>query len=108
MWLPDCKPIPKLNATAIRLRVVKPLGFPSGTAEDGDMTTMVIRPGDAVIVSSATGDLRRRAVTGPVPGQDFTVVWLCSEEEWFAASEAGREPHAVPWPVEDVQLLSDP
>jgi hypothetical protein len=67
------------------------------------MSTAVIRPGTAVIVRSATGELHRRAVTGPVPGQDFTVVWLCDETEWDQAVAESRDPTAAPWPVEDVR-----
>lgn len=67
------------------------------------MIKLAIRSGDPVIVRSATGDLHRRALTGPVPGQDFTVIWLCTDDEWDDAQKNGREPSGTPWPVEDVR-----
>jgi len=67
------------------------------------MNLATIRPGNRVLARSAFDELLpRRAVTGPVRGIDFQVVWVCSEDEWEAAQEEGREPRAVPWPVEDV------
>jgi len=49
--------------------------------------------------------LRRRALGGVVPGYDFPVVWITSEEEWEAAQAEGRDPEGVPWPAEDVRPL---
>lgn len=67
------------------------------------METFIVRPGDRVIVRSATGDLVRRAVTGPVPGQDFTVVRVAQEKEFERAEAEGRQARSTPWPVEDVR-----
>jgi hypothetical protein len=58
-------------------------------------------------VTVETADHRRlpfRAVTAVVDGHDFPVVWVCSEKEWAAANSEGREPQALPWPVEAVEL----
>jgi hypothetical protein len=62
--------------------------------------------GQRVDVRDAFGQTLRRIATGPVdPGHDFAVVWACREEEWDAAHAEGREPHATPWPIEDVSVL---
>ena len=69
----------------------------------------VIEPGSRVLARSAFDELlERRAVTGVQPGHDFPVVWVCSEEEWQAAHDEGREPEGLPWPAEDVQLVEAP
>lgn len=67
-----------------------------------------ITPGTHVLARDAFGQLlKRRAVSGPVQGHDFEVVWVCREEEWEAAQAEGREPDAVPWPAEDVRVALD-
>ena len=64
----------------------------------------MVAPGQKVLARSAFGEqLPRRAASGPTEGVDFLVVWVCSEEEWMAAEQEGREPDALPWPAEDVQ-----
>jgi hypothetical protein len=69
----------------------------SGTDHD-------LERGDLVIAIDAAGKaLPRRALGGPVKGDNFLVVWVCREEEWHAAQREGREPDGVPWPVEDVR-----
>lgn len=66
---------------------------------------ILITAGIRVDAVDASGRrLRRRAVSGVVPGHDFQVVWICREEEWQLAQSEGREPDAVPWPAEDVQV----
>lgn len=61
--------------------------------------------GDLLLVRDAGGrEFRKRALGPAVPGHDFVVVWLCSEEEWASAKAEGRKPDARPWPVEDVQV----
>ena len=67
------------------------------------MSTLTIHQGDRVIVRSATGDLARRAVSGPTRGEDFLIVRLATEEEWERAEAEGREPRSTPWPAEDVR-----
>lgn len=63
-----------------------------------------IERGDLVVAVDAEGEeLPRRALSGPVNGANFEVVWVCREEEWHAALREGREPDGVPWPVEDVR-----
>jgi hypothetical protein len=67
-----------------------------------------ISAGAKVQVTDAFGvksDLR--ATTGVVMGMDFEVVWVCDEKEWMAATAAGREVVAVPWPAEDVSLAEE-
>jgi hypothetical protein len=67
-----------------------------------------IDPGSRVLATSASGEqLERRAITGPVDGDDFRVVWVCREEEWVAALNEGRDPEGIPWPVEDVQVAAE-
>jgi len=62
--------------------------------------------GQHIEVRDAFGETLRRIATGPVdPGYDFAVVWACREEEWEAAQSEGREPDAVPWPIEDVSVV---
>jgi hypothetical protein len=64
-----------------------------------------IQRGSAVLVRDAFGrELERVAVDSPGRGEDFPVVWVCRPEEWQAAQAEGREPDAVPWPVEDVEV----
>jgi hypothetical protein len=71
-------------------------------------TTQHIAAGERIEALDVAGkQLRRRAVSGVVPGHDFPVVWVTSEEEWQAALDEGRDPDAVPWPAEDVRPLTD-
>jgi hypothetical protein len=63
-----------------------------------------IEPGSHVLARSASGELlERRAITGPVAGEDFRVVWVCRDEEWEEARADGREPDGIPWPAGDVK-----
>jgi len=65
-----------------------------------------IQPGTHVLARAANDkQLERRAITEPIPGDDFQVVWVCSHEEWDAAQAEGRDPQGIPWPVEDVTLV---
>jgi hypothetical protein len=66
-----------------------------------------IERGSEVVVRDVVGDLLpRRAISEVEMGHDFPVVWVCKDEEWAAAEAEGREPEGVPWPAEDVSLLS--
>lgn len=67
------------------------------------MSILTIHQGDQVVVKSATGELARRAVTGPIRGEDFMVIRLATEDEYLSALAEGREPRSVPWPAEDVR-----
>jgi hypothetical protein len=68
----------------------------------------LVNPGDLVSVKTVFGDeLERVAVTGVVMGGDFPVVWVCPPEEWKAAQAHGRQPHALPWPADDVRVEAD-
>jgi hypothetical protein len=63
--------------------------------------------GDRIAVTTGKGRvLIRRAMTPVVMGEDFRVVWACSDAEWEAAEAEGRLPDGVPWPADDVQPLS--
>lgn len=65
---------------------------------------MDVQPGDHLEVRTALNEwIRRRAVTSVETGYDFLVVWVCSEEEWAAAQNDGREPDADPWPADEVR-----
>lgn len=66
---------------------------------------MEIKQGDRVLAASADGVERQlRALGGVVAGGDFAVVWVCTEQEWTAAEDEGRDPQGIPWPAEDVKL----
>jgi hypothetical protein len=66
-----------------------------------------IKRGDWVVAIDARGvELRRRALGGPMRGQNFMVVPVCRPEEWDAAEREGREPDPIPWPAEDVKVRS--
>lgn len=66
---------------------------------------MQIAAGELVEVVDALGQRKtRRAVTGVIEGHDFTVVWVCTPQEWEAAHRAQREPDGFPFPAEDVSL----
>lgn len=65
---------------------------------------MEIKRGDRVLAASADGVERQlRALGGVVAGGDFAVVWVCTEQEWTAAKDEGRDPQGIPWPAEDVK-----
>jgi hypothetical protein len=65
-----------------------------------------IQPGSHVLARSANGEqLERRAITEPMNGDDFRVVWVCPEEEWLAAETEGRPPEGIPWPADDVRAV---
>jgi hypothetical protein len=67
-----------------------------------------VHPGVVVVARDAEGDdLRRRALTGVVDGHDFPVVWVCREEEWQQAQQEHRKPEGVPWPADDVSVVSE-
>lgn len=67
-----------------------------------------IVPGQRVSVKDYRGQTHvKRAVTAPVAGYDFEVVWVCREDEWFQSQAQIRTPEAIPWPVEDVRPLGD-
>lgn len=68
---------------------------------------MAITTGDRIYVMDIRRqEHRRRALTGPIPGYDFEVVWTCREDEWDAAQREDREPDGMPWPSEDVRPAS--
>ena len=66
---------------------------------------MEIQAGTRVLVRTAFDDLIEwRALSGIEPGIDFPVVWVCTEEEWAEAQQAGAQVEGDPWPAEDVSL----
>lgn len=57
-----------------------------------------LKPGELVIIRDALGkEHEREAVTGPVWGFNFAVVWV-----------TGVDRDQVPWPLEDVRRPVDP
>jgi hypothetical protein len=65
-----------------------------------------IEPGKRVSVTDWRGQTHERtALSEPVQGTDFMVVWACRPEEWDAARAEGRDPEGLPWPAEDVRPL---
>ena len=68
---------------------------------------MGIAPGDRLLARTAKGTkVPRRAVSGVQDGDAFPVVWVCGEEEFEKAQTEGREPDAVPWPANAVELAA--
>lgn len=75
------------------------VGIGCGNEHYGAMDTP-IRPGDVVIVTTASGEqVRMRALSGPSKGRDFTVLWVTTEVEFRKAEEGDGEPEAIPWPL---------
>lgn len=67
---------------------------------------MAITPAAVVEVTTATDDvLLMRALSGPVQGRDFPIVWVCTEDEFARAQAAHEDPHRIPWPVNAVKEL---
>jgi hypothetical protein len=67
-----------------------------------------IQAGTRVLGESAFGDkIEFVALSGPVEGKDFMVVWVCLPDEFDKAARQGRDPEGIPWPVEAVELISD-
>jgi hypothetical protein len=64
---------------------------------------VAIRPGDRIRVITADGvELPRVAVTGPVDGDDFRVVWVCLEDDWPANGGPVSHDRTMAWPIEAV------
>lgn len=64
----------------------------------------IIERGDRVLARTATNQwVRRRALTGTVPGHDFPVVWVCREEDWDRVGTAPDNEVGVPWPADEVK-----
>jgi len=62
-----------------------------------------IRAGATVRVTTADGKrLRRIAVTGPVDGDDFRVVWVCKPDDWPEVGGVVSSDMTMAWPVESV------
>jgi len=69
--------------------------------------TMMIQAGDRVMARNAYGEENeRRALTPVIEGEDFAVVWVCTDDEWERARFEGRAPEGVPFPAEDVRALA--
>lgn len=70
---------------------------------------MTIDSGALLEARTASGScVTMRAIGPPVKGRDFPVVWVCTEEEYERASEAGDEPDGIPWPLDAVRILATP
>lgn len=59
---------------------------------------------DATTSSGTT--VRLRAISKPMKGSDFPVVWLCTEEEFERSRAAGDEADGLPWPLDAVRLAA--
>lgn len=71
------------------------------------MSIAAIHTGDLVKARNAFGiENERRALTGVERGEDFPVVWVCTEAEWEAAEAEGRSPEGIPFPAEDVRAMA--
>lgn len=67
---------------------------------------MAIQRGDLVDVTTADDQVvRMKALSGPVRGRDFPILWVCSEAEWQRAELAGEDAEGIPWPVQYVQQM---
>lgn len=66
-----------------------------------------VRNGDLVCVSTADGaTLNRRAITGPIDGDDFRVIWVCKEQDYTTDRNDLKPVSAMAWPVEAVALVT--
>jgi len=66
-----------------------------------------IERGAQVIVRTVDNRIEmRRATSGVIEGDDFLVVWVCTEEEWTSAAAMRRDPSAFPWPARDVDMAN--
>ena len=64
--------------------------------------SMAITSGMLVWVRTAGGErVPMRALSGPVKGRDFPVVWVCTEDD-YAAAIGGDESVSIPWPLNAV------
>lgn len=78
-------------------------GNPAGAARS-------IEPGDLVWARNVTGVLLpRRAITGPMSGHDFPVIWVCAENAYeesrrhlYPPERGDFDAPGAPWPMEDV------
>lgn len=69
---------------------------------------MDIQRGSRVLVRTAFDTMvERRALSGVELGVDFPVVWVCTEEEWTAATQGDSPAEGDPWPAEDVALAEE-
>lgn len=80
--------------------------FLADAVADPRLSYMTPKRGSRVKARTATGDeLLMIAVTGPVAGHDFPIVWICSAEEYERSTERGEEPEAMAWPLNAVTTL---
>jgi len=88
----------------------KPPGARRGTpALVGHLETL--RPGDRVIIRDAHGNEHPRvALTGPVWGYDFAIVWVARPEVYAVLGTAALDSpdDCSPWPLEDVRRVPPP
>jgi hypothetical protein len=63
---------------------------------------MAITSGMVLKVTTAGGaQILMRALSGPEKGRDFPIVWVCTEEDFEAASN-GDESVKIPWPLDAI------
>ena len=71
----------------------------------GEVAVRSIQVGDRVKVVTADGsELRRVAISGPVDGDDFRVVWVCKPEEWPRETMDVNSGTSMAWPIEAVAV----
>ena len=64
-----------------------------------------ISPGMTVYVETADGSrLQRKALSGPVDGDDFRVVIVCKPEDWPSDGVTVSHELTMAWPVEYVYI----
>lgn len=67
---------------------------------------MEIRAGALLDCETAGGGhVHMVALGSVVQGQDFPVVWVCTEEEFSRSQQTEDEPNGLPWPLASVQVL---
>lgn len=74
---------------------------------------MLIKPGDVLHVTTASGSTAiMRALSSPVDGVDFPVVWACTEREYRDAVADGADLERVdgiPWPFSAIaEVIRNP
>lgn len=66
---------------------------------------MNIDVGAVLEATTSSGTIvRLRAISKPMKGLNFPVVWVCTEEEFERSRAARDEADGLPWPLDAVRL----
>lgn len=71
----------------------------------GMLGFMEIQPGVRLqVVTASDATVTMRALSRPVKGRDFPIVWVCTEDEYENALADGGDAEGIPWPLSAVKL----